>query len=266
MDRPTLSLPDDQDALVSAVAAANPHTIVVLETGGPVTMPWANNVQGIVESWYPGIGGAQALANLLFGTVNFSGKLPVSFARSDTNLPHPEVPGIDLKEVPREVMDERNGRHVSHKEMERPPFDVDYNKAGAAVGYKWFEQQHIQPLFPFGLGLSYTTYEYSDLKVDNDGRQATLTIKNTGQRAGTEIAQVYAELPAAAGEHYKRLAAFDRIHLAPGESKTVILDLNPLCLSIFNVDKNAMEMVPGEYKILAGSSSADTPLTATFTK
>jgi beta-glucosidase len=266
MDRPTLSLPDDQDALVSAVAAANPHTIVVLETGGPVTMPWTTSVQGIVEAWYPGIGGAQALANLLFGTVNFSAKLPVTFAKSDSDLPHPQVPGIDLKEVPHEVMDERNGRHVSHKEMERPPFDVDYNKAGAAVGYKWFEQQHIQPLFPFGFGLSYTTYRYSDLKIDGDGHQATLTIANTGQRAGTEIAEVYAELPAAAGEHYKRLAAFQRVHLGPGESKTVTLDLNPLCLSIFNVDKNAMEMLPGEYKIVAGSSSADTPLTATFSK
>jgi beta-glucosidase len=266
MDRPTLSLPDDQDALVSAVAAANPHTIVVLETGGPVTMPWADSVQGIVEAWYPGIGGAQALANLLFGTVNFSGKLPVSFAKRDADLPHPEVPGIDLKEVPHEVTDAHNGHHITHREMERPPFDIDYNKEGAAVGYKWFEAQNIEPLFPFGFGLSYTAYEYSDLKVDADGHAATLTIKNTGQRAGAEIAQVYAELPASVGEHYKRLVAFDRVDLAPGESKTITLDLNPLCLSIYNADKDAMEMPSGEYKILAGPSSADTPLTATFSK
>src|ERR1700756_446169 len=203
MDRPTLSLPDDQDALVSAVAAANPHTIVVLETGGPVTMPWADSVQGIVEAWYPGVGGAEALANLLFGTVNFIAKLPVSFAKRDADLPHPEVPGINLKEVPHEVSTTHNGRHVTHHEMELPPFDVDYNKAGAAVGYKWFEAQNIQPLFPFGFGMSYTTYEYSGLQVDRDGHTATLTIKNTGQRAGTEIAQVYAQLPATAGEHYK---------------------------------------------------------------
>lgn len=266
MDRPTLSLPDDQDALVSAVAAANPHTIVVLETGGPVTMPWENSVQGIVEAWYPGIGGAEALANLLFGTVNFTAKLPVSFAKRDADLPHPEVPGINLKEVPHEVSTTRNGKRVTHHEMELPPFDVDYNKAGAEVGYKWFEAQNIQPLFPFGFGLSYTTYEYSGLQVDHNGHSATLTIKNTGQRAGTEIAQVYAQLPAAAGEHYKRLVGFDRIDLAPGESKTITIDLSPLCLSVYNESKDAMEMIPGEYTILAGSSSAHTPLTGTFTR
>jgi beta-glucosidase len=266
MDRPTLSLPDNQDALVSAVTAANPHTIVVLETGGPVSMPWANSVEGIVETWYPGIGGAQALANLLFGTVNFSGKLPVTFAKSDADLPHPEVAGINLKPVPHQITFTRNGKTVTRTERELPFFNVDYKKAGAAVGYKWFEQQHIQPLFPFGFGLSYTTFKYSDLKVDSDRRTATLTIQNTGQHAGSEIAEVYAELPAAAGEHYKRLAAFDRVHLALGESKTITMNLNPLCLSIYNVQKDAMEELPGEYKILAGSSSANTPLTATFSK
>ncbi|HEU4982599.1 MAG TPA: glycoside hydrolase family 3 C-terminal domain-containing protein [Acidobacteriaceae bacterium] len=265
MDRPTLALPDNQDALVSAVAAANPHTIVVLETGGPVSMPWANQVQGIVEAWYPGIGGAQALANLLFGTVNFTAKLPVTFAKSDADLPHPEVPGINLKPINHTVTYVRNGKKVTRNFKELPFFDVDYNTAGAAVGYKWYEEKNIQPLFPFGFGLSYTTYQYSDLKVDPQGRTATLTIQNTGQRAGAEIAQVYAELPSAAGERYKRLVAFDRINLAPGESKTVTLDLNPLCLSIYNVQKDAMEEIPGEYKILAGPSSADTPLTASFT-
>jgi beta-glucosidase len=266
MDRPTLSLPDDQDALVSAVAAANPHTIVVLETGGPVSMPWADSVQGIVEAWYPGIGGAQALANLLFGTVNFSAKLPVSFASRDADLPQPEVTGINLKNVSRDETLDHNGHKVTTRKTDKPFFDVDYAKEGAAVGYKWFEQQHIQPLFPFGYGLSYTSYEYSGLSLDPQGHTATLTIKNTGQRGGAEIAQVYAELPAAAGEHYKRLVAFDRVNLAAGESKTITLDLNPLCLSIYNLDKDAMEEIPGDYKIFAGPSSADTPLTATFTK
>jgi beta-glucosidase len=265
MDRPTLSLPDDQDALVSAVAAANPHTIVVLENGGPVTMPWADNVQGIVEAWYPGIGGAEALADLLFGKENFSGKLPVSFAKRDADLPHPEVTGMNLKDVAYNVPENRNGKRVIQKMMDRPFFDVDYNKAGAAVGYKWFEEQHIQPLFPFGFGLSYTTYAYSGLSVDAQGHTATFTIKNTGERAGAEIAQVYAEVPEAAGEHYQRLAGFDRVELGAGESKTVTVELNPLCLSVYNVDRDAMEELPGEYKILVGGSSADTPLTATFT-
>lgn len=266
MDRPTLSLPDNQDALVSAVAAANPHTIVVLETGGPVSMPWVDQVQGIVEAWYPGIGGAQALANLLFGNVNFTAKLPVTFAKSDADLPHPELTGINLKPVNHTISIMRNGKKVTRTVKDLPFFDVDYNIAGAAVGYKWYEEKNIQPLFPFGFGLSYTTYQYSDLKVDSEGSTATLTIHNTGQRAGAEIAQVYAELPSSAGEHYKRLAAFDRVKLAPGESKTVTLDLNPLCLSIYNAQKDAMEEIPGQYTILAGPSSADTPLTATFSK
>jgi beta-glucosidase len=266
MDRLTRSLPDAQDALVSAVATANPRTIVVLETGGPVTMPWANSVRGIVEAWYPGIGGAQALANLLFGTVNFTGKLPVSFARRDADLPQPEVTGSKVRPVPRQVTVTRDGQTVTQTIRELPRFDVDYDKSGAAIGYKWFEEQHIQPLFPFGFGLSYTTYQYSAMTVDSNGRTATLTIKNTGRRAGSEIAQIYARLPQAAGEHYKRLAAFGRVALAPGESKTVTLDLNPLCLSIFDMNKHVMAEIPGRYEILAGPSSADTPLVALFVK
>ncbi len=266
MDRATLSLPDAQDALVAAVTAANPHTIVVLETGGPVSMPWVDSVPGIIEAWYPGIGGAQALANLLFGTVNFSAKLPVSFAKRDADLPHPEVTGMNVRPVSRQVTVTRDGQMLTRTVSEIPQFDVDYSKAGAAVGYKWFEEQHTQPLFPFGFGLSYTTYKYSDLTVDSNGRTATLTAKNTGRRAGSEIIEVYARLPPVAGEHYKRLAAFSRVELAPGESKSVTLELNPLCLSIFDMDKHVMTQLPGRYEILAGPSSADTPLVAVFQK
>jgi beta-glucosidase len=264
MDRPTLSLPDAQDTLVAAVSAANPHTIVVLETGGPVTMPWANDVGAIIEAWYPGVGGADALADLLFGSINFSGKLPVSFARRDADLPHPEVIGINAAPVSRQVTFTRDGQTLTRTVTAVAPFDVDYNKAGAAVGYKWFEVQHLQPLFAFGFGLSYTTYEYSHLSVDSNGRTATVTIKNIGRRPGTEIVQIYARLPARAAESYKRLIAFERVTLTPGESKTVTLELNGPCLSIFNPDKDAMEEIPGRYQILAGPSSADTPLVATF--
>lgn len=265
MDRPTLALPDNQDALVSAVAAANPHTIVVLETGGPVMMPWVNDVDGIVEAWYPGIGGAQALTHLLFGDVNFTAKLPVTFPESDAQLPHPEVPGYNLKEVAHYFPYMKNGKKAVYKLMDKPDFNVDYNVAGAAVGYKWFEEKHLTPLFPFGFGLSYTTYAYSDLSVSPDGTSATLTVRNTGDRAGAEITEVYAVLPSASGETYKRLVAFDRVKLAAGESKTVTLPLNQLCLSVFNVKTSRMERIPGKYTILAGPSSADTPLSATFT-
>jgi len=254
-DAPTLSLPNHQDALVEAVAAANPNTIVVLETGGPVTMPWAEHVKGIVEMWYPGIGGAQALANILFGDVNPSGKLPVTFAKSDDQLPNPVIPGLDAKHASKTVGDDQHHEVV--------PFDLKYT-AGAAVGYKWFESTHKQPLFPFGFGLSYTTFGYSGLTVDNATRTAHFTVKNTGTREGTEIAELYVALPAAAKENYKRLVAWQRVKLAPGESKTVDLTMNPLYLSIFDTAKDGWKLLPGDYKVMAGSSSSDTPLNATL--
>lgn len=252
MDAVTLSLPDNQDALVEAVAAANPNTIVVIENGGPVSMPWVQRVKGVVEMWYPGIGGAQALANILFGEVNPSGKLPVTFAKDEAQLPHPVVPG--LEGVP-------PGPNQEHPVK---PFDVNYNSEGAKVGYKWFEATNKQPLFPFGFGLSYTTYAYSGLAVDDAKRTVHFTVRNTGVHEGTEIAEVYVALPAAAKEDYKRLAAWQRVKLAPGESKEVTLPLHPLSLTVFNTDQNGWQLLPGEYKVTAGPSSSDTPLKATL--
>jgi beta-glucosidase len=252
MDAATLSLPNDQDALVEAVAAANPNTIVVLETGGPVSMPWIQHVKGVVEMWYPGIGGAQALANILFGEVNPSAKLPVSFARDDAQLPHPVVPG--LEGVP---------AGTPNREHKVKPFDLDYTE-GAKVGYKWFEATNKVPLFPFGFGLSYTTYAYSGLTVDDTQRTVHFTVRNTGQREGTEIAQVYVALPSAAKEDYKRLAAWQRVKLAPGQSKEVTLALNPLTLDVFNTDQNGWQLLPGDYNVTTGPSSSDTPLKATL--
>ncbi len=251
-DAPTLSLPDDQDALVSAVAAANTHTIVVIESGGPVTMPWVDKVTGVLETWYPGIGGAQAIANILFGEVNPSGKLPISFAKSDADLPHPTIQGINMMPPP--------GPDRRHR-GEMKPFDVNYTE-GLKVGYKWFEAENKQPLFDFGHGLSYTSFSYSDLKAD--ARQVSFTIKNTGQKDGAEVAQVYVELPASAGEPFKRLIAWQRLWLAAGDSKQVSLTLDPLYLSIFDVEKNRWSEVAGEYKILVGGSSSDTPLNTEF--
>jgi beta-glucosidase len=251
-DAPTLSLPDNQDSLVSAVAAANPHTIVVIESGGPVTMPWVDKVTGVLETWYPGIGGAQAIANILFGEVNPSGKLPISFAKSDADLPHPTIQGINMMPPP--------GPDRRHRGQMKP-FDVDYTE-GLKVGYKWFEAENKQPLFDFGHGLSYTSFSYSDLKAD--AKQVSFTVKNAGQKDGAEVAQVYVELPASAGESFKRLVAWQRLWLAAGDSKQVSLMLDPLYLSIFDVEKNKWSEVTGEYKILVGGSSNDTPLAAEF--
>jgi beta-glucosidase len=252
VDAATLSLPKNQDALVEAVAAANPNTIVVLETGGPVSMPWIEHVKGVVEMWYPGIGGAQALANILFGEVNPSAKLPVTFAKDDAQLPHPVVPG--LEDLP--------AGKPNHAHSVKP-FDLRYTE-GAKVGYKWFEATNKEPLFPFGYGLSYTTYAYSGLTVDDASHTVHFTVRNTGAREGTEIAQVYVALPSAAKENYKRLAAFQRVKLAPGQSKEITLTLNQLCLSVFNTDQNGWQLLPGDYNVTAGPSSSDTPLKATL--
>ncbi len=252
VDAASLSLPNNQDALVEAVAAANPNTVVVLETGGPVSMPWLQHVKGVVEMWYPGIGGAQALANILFGEVNPSGKLPVTFAKDEAQLPHPVVPG--LKGVT---------AGAPNREHKVKPFDLNYTE-GAKVGYKWFEATNKPPLFPFGFGLSYTTYAYSGLTVDDEQRTVHFTVRNTGQREGTEIAEVYVALPSAAKENYQRLSAWQRVKLAPGESKDVTLTLHPLSLTVFNTETNGWQLLPGDYTVMAGPSSSDTPLKATL--
>jgi len=249
-DAATLSLPDHQDALVAAVAAANPHTIVVIESGGPVTMPWSDQVSGILEAWYPGIGGAQALANILFGTVDPSGKLPATFPRTVADLPHPVLPGSTRVFPP--------GTNPSAKNRAQG-FDIDYSE-GARVGYKWFDSENKQPLYPFGFGLSYTTFAYSGLSVDAAHLTATLTVKNTGKREGTEIAELYAQLPASTGESYNRLAGWQRVTLVPGASKTITIALDQRTLSIFDTATHAWSMPTGEFHIAAGSSSRDLPL------
>lgn len=259
-DAPSLSLPDNQDQLVSAVAAANPHTVVVLETGGPVSMPWIDQVSGALEAWYPGIRGAEAIAGILFGDVNPSAKLPATFARSDADLPHPQLPGsnVTAQELPAPA-GAPAGAAANFRRRQLPPFDVDYTE-GLKVGYKWFDAEDKQPLFCFGHGLSYTTFAYSGLKASRDN--VTFTVKNTGTRAGAEIAQVYAGLPAATHEPPRRLVGWAKVQLAAGESKAVSVPLEPLRLSIFNVEKDAWELVPGEYRIYVGGSSRETPLTA----
>jgi beta-glucosidase len=254
-DMASLTLTNKQDDLVSAVAAANPHTIVVLETGGPAAMPWIGSVSAAIELWYPGVKGADALANILFGDVNPMAKLPATFAKSDADLPHLTIFGMRPPAAPGAAPAGGGGGG-------RGPaaFDVTYTE-GLKVGYKWFDAENKEPLFPFGYGLSYTTYAYSGIKAGMDS--VTFTVRNTGKRAGAEIAQVYAGLPAAAQEPPKRLVAWEKIPLAAGESKTVTLKLDPKFLSVFNERKDGWELLPGEYKFFVGGSSRSLPLTAT---
>jgi beta-glucosidase len=256
-DVPSLSLPDNQDQLVNAVAAANPHTIVVLETGDPVTMPWLDNVSAVLEAWYPGIRGAEAIANILFGDVNPSAKLPVTFPRAEADLPHPQLTQQPPAASAADIASPFPGARFR---MNTRRFEVDYNE-GLKVGYKWYDAEGKQPLFAFGHGLSYTSFAYSDLKVVR-GQAVTVTfnVKNTGARAGAEIAQVYVSLPASAGEPPKRLVAWDKVQLRPGQVKKVALTLDPHYLSIFNADKGEWELVAGDYKVWVGGSSRNLPL------
>ena len=265
IDLKNLSLPDKQDALIEAVAAANPHTIVVLETGGPVLMPWIDNVGAVVEAWYPGIRGSEAIANLLFGDVNPSGKLPITFPRSEADLPHPkhvDAPKPDA-EHPAPHLPGFPGL-VAAFMVAGPTFDAVYDE-GLKVGYKWYDAERKDPLFPFGFGLSYTTYSYSELKAtSNNGLTVTFKVKNTGSRAGEETAQVYLTLPASTQEPPRRLVGWSKVPLGPGEQKDVTVNVEPQMVSVFNADRNAWEIVPGEYRVWAGGSSRDLPLNTTI--
>lgn len=253
MDLKDLSLPDNQDALIEQVAAANPRTIVVLETGTAVTMPWLDKVSGVLEAWYSGSKGADAVANVLFGDVNPSAKLPMTFPKSVDDLPHPQ-----LVKPPKGG----EGRAAVMRTGEaKPTFSVKYDE-GLKVGYKWYDAEKRPVLFPFGFGLSYTTYSYSGLKV-SPGSNPTVSfeVKNTGSRAGAEIAQIYAALPASANEPPKRLVGWSKVQLNPGESKNVEVKIDPKYLSIFDENSNNWKQVPGSYSIMVGGSSQSLPLT-----
>ncbi len=257
-DAPTLALPNRQDDLIAAVAKANPHTVVVLITGNPVSMPWVDQVSGIMEAWYPGIAGGQAIANILFGAVNPSGKLPITFAKSEADLPHATIFGL--------TPTAGKGGLPEHwvAQEKKVSFPADYNE-GVRFGYKWFDSEKKQPLFAFGHGLSYTTYTYSGLTADASARTATFTVRNTGKVAGTETAQLYIQLPSASGENFRRLVAWQRVSLNPGESKEVTLTVDPLFVSVFDTASDNWKILSGDYIVSAGSSSRDLPLTAKVT-
>jgi beta-glucosidase len=259
MDLPTLGLPDNQDALVEAVAAANPHTVVVLETGTAALMPWAGKVESIVEAWYSGSRGATALANVLTGGVNPSGKLAMTFPMNDAELPHPTI-------APLPAEDKGAGSNaVNTGGNTRSGYSVHYDE-GLKVGYKWYDAEHKPVLFPFGYGLSYTTFSYSGLQVTPGEKPSVhFTVKNTGKRPGSEVAEVYAMLPASTDEPPKRLVGYDKLMLAPGESREVTVDINPLYLSIYDEAAGTMKVAPGAYTFAVGGSSQTLPLQANTT-
>jgi beta-glucosidase len=242
-DALTMALPDNQDKLIDSVAGANARTVVVLETGGPVAMPWVSKVPAVLEAWYPGTSGGEAIARVLFGAVNPSGHLPATFPVSEQQLPRPTLDGDPKQPEQR--------------------FTVEY-KEGAAVGYKWFDLKGLTPLFPFGHGLSYTTFSYSGLASQvKDGRlHVRFKVTNTGNVAGKDVPQVYVSPLATRWEAPKRLAGWDKVALQPGESKEVDVVVEPRILGMFDEKSKTWRIAKGKYKLVLAEDAAGTNATS----
>ncbi|MBV1834586.1 beta-glucosidase family protein [Novacetimonas pomaceti] len=236
-----MTLDDNQDALIAAVARANPRTVVVMETGDPVLMPWLDNVGAVMEAWFPGSGGGTAIARLLFGRVAPSGHLPMTFPASTAQLAHPDIAGVTATNV---------FEMQFHTDQE-----LVYDE-GSEVGYRWFDRTHAKPLFPFGYGLTYTTFSNDGLRVRHHSHDvtATFTVRNTGTRAGVDVPQIYVGLPDGGG---RRLAGWQRVTLAPGESREVSVRLEPRMLAHFDVKHNRWDVPSGHYRVWLGSSATD---------
>jgi beta-glucosidase len=259
MDLPSLNFTDvihatpiDQDALVSTVAAANPKTIVVMENGGAQVMPWLANVGAVLEAWYPGQSGGPAIADLLFGNVNPSGKLPITFPASVNDLPRPVI---------------------ATPPDQTTPFNVDYTIDGYNVGYKWYDTKGITPVFPFGFGLSYTTFSITNPQLsatttgNNLGFQVTFNMQNMGQRAGAEVAQVYLLLPPSTNE-VKRLVGWQKIPLTPGQQQSVSIQVNAgdssHPLEYWDATNHIWTIASGTYTVFLGNSSQNITNIGTF--
>ncbi|HTE39687.1 MAG TPA: beta-glucosidase [Steroidobacteraceae bacterium] len=248
-DAPNLSLPAGQDALIAAVVAANPNTIVVLETGNPVVMPWLDATSAVLQAWYPGAKGGDSIADILFGDVNPSGRLPITFPASERQLPRPDIPGFGRRE----------GQIFMPSGEPEDGFDVDYDVEGSDVGYRWFARKQQLPLFSFGHGLTYTSFEYSDLQVVG-GQTLTVsfTVKNTGSRAGKDAPQVY--VTQRAGRAGQRLIGFSKIELAPGASTKVSLVADPRLLADWSGSAPRWHVREGTYEVNVGASANDARL------
>jgi beta-glucosidase len=237
-DRPSLNLPSAQDELVEAVAKANPHTVVVVDAGAPVAMPWLAQSASVLDAWYPGQTSGTALASVLFGQTDPSGHLPVTFPAS-------------LSQVPASTTAEFPGNGTT----------VDYSE-GVDIGYRWYDAKNETPLFPFGYGLSYTSFKYSDLSVASSAvtgtadERVSAVVTNTGSRAGSDVPQLYVGDPASTGEPPRQLEGFDRVTLQPGQSRRVSFTLTPSQLSWWDDSANGWTQTPGTYQVYVGDSSA----------
>jgi len=240
LDR-SFELPDGQDELVSGVAEKNPHTVVVLNSGGNIDMHrWSNKVPALLHAWYPGQEGGNALAKILFGDIDPSAKLPVTFEVSEKDNPA-------FKSYP----SDEGGENVCYDE-------------GIFVGYRGYDHVGIDPLFPFGFGLSYTQFDYSDLRVEqgqssnHEEAAVTFKVRNIGERPGAEVAQLYVkEMRPAIERPVRELKGFEKVFLSPGESKVITIRLDRNSFAYFEPAAGEWKTDPGEYEISIGASSRD---------
>lgn len=246
IDHADFSLPYGQDAMIDAVATANPRTVVVLQTGNPVAMPWLDKVGAVLEAWFSGQRGGQAMAAILTGASSPQGRLPITFPASAEQLPHKAVVGYDpAKQRPLGIG------------VEYDPFPIDYVE-GSDIGYRWFDRTDAEPLFPFGFGLTYTSFDYDGLAFrDGEGLSVQARITNTGAREGTEVAQLYVAPPG----RTHRLAGWAKVTLKPGESRQVTIDAHPWLLLSYDDEAGQWVRPRGEYRFFVGKSAGEPMLT-----
>ena len=239
-DVESLNLPDGQNELIAAIAKANPKTVVVLETGGPVLMPWLNQTAGVLQAWYPGTEGGKAIARVLTGAVNPSGRLPITYPADTNQLPQKTIVGTGRKN-------------------DEVPFDIHYPE-GATIGYKWYDQQKLTPLYPFGFGLSYSQFTASKLTAEwNKGQlQVAFNLANSGKMAGNALGLVFAQPVAAIWEAPKRLVGFARADLKAGANKKLQLSIDPLMLAVYQPQNKTWQIAEGDYEIRLAQHAMDT--------
>ena len=244
-DRSSIELMGKQNELITAVAAANPRSVVVLNVGAPVSMPWVDQVAAVIQAYYPGMENGNAVTDVLLGKVNPSGKLPVTFP-------------VRLEDSPAFI----NAPYPGSQE-------VNYGE-GIFVGYRYYDKKDVTPLFPFGHGLSYTTFSYSELKAPRKVKagqkfEVSLKVGNTGKVAGKEVIQLYvSDLVSSLPRPPKELKGFTKVDLKPGDSKTVTFTLDERSLAFYDPQKKDWVTEPGEFELLVGSSSRDIRLNANF--
>jgi beta-glucosidase len=242
-----MALDGNQDALIAAVARANPNTIVVLQTGGAVKMPWLGDVAGVLATWYPGSQGGEALADVLFGKASPSGRLPITFPADESQLPNPLLPGSLLP------------RPDTIASSQPEPFTVTYPE-GADVGYRWFERRGQQPLFPFGYGLTYTSFVHDIVGFDPAAFAATISVTNTGTREGTDTPQLYLAPPGGA----QRLVGWAKAKVSPGQTRSYTIGFDPRFAARFDTATKQWVVPAGTYRLRIAASATDPGVVTTF--